>query len=51
MMRQRRPEGWEFGTNYTIFPNVVAQAKYFTGKDLANDKDASKLFGRVEFFF
>ena len=44
-------KGWEFGTNYTIFPNVVAQAKYFTGKDLTNDKDASKLFGRVEFFF
>ena len=47
-------KGWEVGTNYTLFKNVVATAKYFKGKDLApvdGDRDASKLFGRVEFFF
>ncbi|MSV25674.1 S-layer protein [Selenomonas sp. WCA-380-WT-3B 3/] len=44
-------KGWEVGTSYTLFKNTVASAKYFNGKDLHNDKDASKLFGRVEFFF
>ncbi len=44
-------KGWEFGTQYTLMKNVQAKAIYFDGKDLANDKDASKLFGRVEFFF
>ena len=49
--------GIELGTEYTLFPNVVLSAKYFRGKDLyapvvGSDKDkASKLFGRVEFFF
>ena len=44
-------KGWEFGTQYTLMKNVQAKAIYFDGKDLENDKDASKLFGRVEFFF
>ena len=50
-------KGVEIGTDYTLFPNVVLSAKYFRGKDLyapvvGSDKDkASKLFGRVEFFF
>ena len=49
--------GIELGTEYTLMPNVVLSAKYFRGKDLyapivGSDKDkASKLFGRVEFFF
>ena len=49
--------GIEIGTEYTLMPNVVLSAKYFRGKDLyapvvGSDKDkASKLFGRVEFFF
>ena len=44
-------KGWEVGTQYTLFKNVQAKAIYFKGKDLSTDKDASKLFGRVEFFF
>jgi len=48
-------KGWEIGTNYTFLPNAVASLKYFNGKDLnvpANNSDkASKLFGRIEFFF
>lgn len=44
-------KGWEVGTSYTLFKNTVASAKYFNGKELHNDKDASNLFGRVEFFF
>ncbi len=44
-------KGWEVGTQYTLFKNIQAKAIYFKGKDLSTDKDASKLFGRVEFFF
>ena len=48
-------KGWEIGTSYTFSPNAVASLKYFNGKDLNvptnNDDKASKLFGRVEFFF
>ena len=49
--------GVEIGADYTLLPNVVLSAKYFRGKDLyarylGSDKDrASKIFGRVEFFF
>ena len=49
--------GIEIGTDYTLFPNVVLSAKYFRGKDLfakylgINQDKASKIFGRVEFFF
>jgi hypothetical protein len=48
---QNNTKGWEIGTQYTLFKNVQAKAIYFKGKQLANDKDASKIFGRVEFFF
>ncbi len=44
-------KGVELGANYTFAPNIVGTAKYFTGKDLSTDKNASKFFGRVEFFF
>ena len=44
-------KGWEIGTQYTLFKNIQAKAIYFNGSQLANGKDASKLFGRVEFFF
>ena len=49
--------GIEIGTEYTLMPNVVLSAKYFRGKDLyakylgINQDKASKIFGRVEFFF
>ena len=49
--------GIELGTEYTLFPNVVLSAKYFRGKDLyakylgINQDKASRIFGRVEFFF
>ncbi len=48
---QNNTKGWEIGTQYTLFKNVQAKAIYFKGKQLDTDKDASKLFGRVEFFF
>ena len=44
-------KGWEVGTGYTLFKNVQLFAKYFNGKDIAADKDAEKLFGRVDVFF
>jgi len=46
-------KGWELGTAYTLDKNIVGTLRYFRGKDLQDtgDQDASKLFGRVEFFF
>ena len=48
---QLNTKGWEVGTQYTLFKNVQAKAIYFKGKQLDTDKDSSKIFGRVEFFF
>ena len=44
-------KGWEVGADYTPFKNVVATAKYFNGKTIETDKDASTLWGRVDFKF
>ena len=44
-------KGYEIGGNYAFYKNIVGSVLYFDGKDLENDKDASKVFGRVEFFF
>ena len=46
-------KGWEVGTAYTLDKNIVGTLRYFRGKDLQDtgDQDASRLFGRVEFFF
>ena len=44
-------KGWEIGTNYTVAKNTIASLKYFNGEKLDSGKDASKLFGRVEFQF
>lgn len=44
-------KGVELGTSYTIFPNVVFFGKYFQGKDIIADKDAKKIFARIDLFF
>ena len=44
-------KGWAVGATYTLFKNVTTKAEYFKGKDITTDKNASKLFGRVEFAF
>ncbi len=44
-------KGWEVGAEYVPFKNVHTYASYFDGKDLATNKDANMLFGRVSFFF
>ena len=44
-------KGWEFGTQYTFAPNILGTVRYFTGKSIDLDKDASKVFARIEFFF
>ena len=46
-------KGFELGTAYTVFPNVILSAKYFNGKALyyTSDDKVQQLFGRVEFLF
>jgi len=44
-------KGYEIGTTYTFYKNVVGTVLYFDGTDIATDKDASKLFANVDFFF
>ncbi len=44
-------KGWEIGAGYTLFNNVLLQAKYVNAKTIATDRDAEKIFGRVEWFF
>ena len=44
-------KGWEIGTNYTFAKNIVGTAAYYNGKQLDNNENASKLFGRIQFFF
>ena len=44
-------KGYEIGGNYAFYKNIVGSVLYFDGKDIATDTDASKVFGRVEFFF
>ncbi len=44
-------KGLEIGAGYTLFKNVLLQAKYVNGKKISNGRDIEKLFGRVEFFF
>ena len=48
-------KGFEIGTKYTLFKNVVLTAKYFNGKPIGeSDPKTDKLrhiYGSVEFFF
>ena len=44
-------KGWEAGLHYVPFKNVVGKVEYFRGKDISTDKDASKIFARVDFNF
>ena len=45
-------KGWEVGTKATLAKNIQAQVIYFFGgKRLVNDRDVSKLFGRLEYWF
>lgn len=46
-------KGWDLGFAYTFEKNLVGTLKYFTGKDLGanGDKNASMLYGRVDFYF
>ena len=44
-------KGWEVGTNYAPFKNVVATLRYGNGKDLLTDNKIENLFGRIEMFF
>ena len=44
-------KGWAVGASYTLFKNVTTMAEYFRGKDIEDNKKASKLFARVQFSF
>ncbi|MGL5270107.1 MAG: S-layer homology domain-containing protein, partial [Selenomonadaceae bacterium] len=48
-------KGYEIGTTYTFDKNIVGTLIYFDGKDIDavnnTDKDASKFFANVDFFF
>lgn len=44
-------KGWEFGLHQTVFENVMLQGRYVKGKDIVNDGDTEKFFGRVELYF
>jgi len=49
-------KGWEFIGEYTFDKNILGTLKYFTGKTLAtdagsSDKNASEIFGELNFFF
>lgn len=48
-------KGFVAGATYAPIENVVATLEYFDGKEIgyngAEDNDANKFFGRVEFFF
>ena len=48
---QTNTKGWEVGASYVPFKNVYTALEYFDGKDLATDRDANTLFGRVSYFF
>ena len=48
---QTNTKGWEVGADYVPFKNVYTAVEYFDGKNLATDRDANTLFGRVSFFF
>ena len=48
---QVNTKGWEVGASYVPFKNVYTAIEYFDGKNLATDRDANTLFGRVSYFF
>ena len=44
-------KGYVVGASYVPAENILATIQYFDGKDMAEDADADKFFGQVEFFF
>ena len=44
-------KGWDFGMDYAPFKNTYAAVWYFDGKQLANDKNAKVLYGRLSYYF
>lgn len=44
-------KGWIAGINFVPAENIVATLKYGDGKIISSDKDYSRFFGQVDFFF
>ena len=53
--QMKSAQGWEIGADYTFTKNIIATAKYFTGKDntvrTGNDNGYNGVFTRVDFLF
>ena len=53
--QMKSAQGWEIGADYAFAKNIVATAKYFTGKDntvrTGNDNGYNGVFTRVDFLF
>lgn len=50
---KKSAQGWEIGADYTFTKNIIATAKYFTGKDntVKGGNDYNGVFTRVDFLF
>ena len=44
-------KGAVVGTSYVPAENILATVQYFDGKEISSNKDASKFFANVDFFF
>lgn len=44
-------KGWVMGADYVLMHNTVVTARYFNGKDLYNNANASQIWGRIQFYF
>lgn len=44
-------KGWIAGVNFVPAENIVATLEYADGKVISSDKDYSRFFGQVDFFF
>ena len=44
-------KGWEAGFKYIPLKNIQFHGIYFNGKQLSNNRDASKIFSRIQCFF
>ena len=44
-------KGWAAGVNFVPIENTIATIEYLDGKTMSDDKDYSRFFGQVDFFF
>ena len=44
-------KGFELGTKYVFAKNLTGEISYFNGKNIDNNKEKTRWFGRVEYRF